>query len=216
MIGRTGFSAARHVVRVLGVGLVLIWLTHSMAAQDDQRQPVPPEVPVDPFQALNLERALSVPNKVPDFAPTQPWWGELLPDGQPHLPSGIWRIHGAGVRYLDVPSPGFFMASRVVDPPDGKVPYQPWALELKKTMPDDVQNPTKPWHIDSTARCLNTVPRLMYYVTEYEIVQSPGSVVFHFQLEHIARVIPSMAIRISGLLSSSGWVMLEDAGRETP
>lgn len=163
-------------------------LTNFVAAQGGQRQTAT-EQQLDAFQAAS-ERIRSVPDKVPPFAPTQPWWGQFLPDGQPDLPRGIWRIYGPGVRYIDVPSPGRFMASRVVDPPDGKVPYQPWALEVKRTMPHDVLNPTQPWHVDSTARCLNTVPRLMYYVTEYEILQSPGYIVFHFQLEHIARVIP--------------------------
>jgi hypothetical protein len=80
--------------------------------------------------------------------------------------------------------------SRIVDPPDGKIPYQPWALELKKTQDYDLEYPTKPWHVDTTARCLNHYPRFGYYVTEYEILQIPGMIVFHLQLEHTARVIP--------------------------
>lgn len=185
--GRTRFAIARHVVLALGTRLALVGLVHSGAAQTGQAQTPTPQ-PSGPASVSNAKPI--APHKVPPFAPTQPWRGPLLPDGQPDLPDGIWQPAEPGTRYIDKPPAGFVMASRVVDPPDGLIPYQPWARELKKTQDDDLENPTKPWHIDTQGRCLNTVPRLMHYVTDYEIVQSPGFIVFHFQLEHISRVIP--------------------------
>src|SRR5205809_1285412 len=73
-----------------------------------------------------------VPRSVPPYAPTKPWWGKRLPDGQPALPQGIWRTVEPQTRYIDVAPPGQVMTSRVVDPPDGLIPYQPWAREMKK------------------------------------------------------------------------------------
>ena len=130
-----------------------------------------------------------IPRSVPAYAPTQPWKGRFLPDGQPEVPQGIWKVVEPQTRYIDKPPAGAVMASRVVDPPDGLIPYQPWAREIKKTQNDDLEHPTKPWHIDTQGRCLNTVPRLMYYLTPYTVHQGPGIIVFQYELEHLTRVI---------------------------
>ena len=185
--GATGFAVARHVVMALGTGLTLVWLAHSVSAQAGQQQK-PGPTDQSRFASPDEERAPKLPAR-PDFAPTKPWWGKFLPDGQPELPKGIWRAVNGGTRYVDRAT-GALTGSRVVDPPDAQLPYQPWALELKSTQDYDLEFPTKPWHVDTQPRCLNSVPRFGYYVTEYEIYQITGQIVFHFQLEHITRVIP--------------------------
>ena len=60
--------------------------------------------------------------------------------------------------------------SVIVDPPDGKVPYQPWALAQKK------ENRGK--YIDPNLICfLSGVPRTMYVPTVFQILQAPGNLV---------------------------------------
>jgi hypothetical protein len=60
----------------------------------------------------------------------------------------------------------------VVDPPDGKIPYQPWAMEKKKDLMDH--------HLfeDPQAHCyLSGVPRQMYTPFGFQILQPAGYVV---------------------------------------
>ena len=140
--------------------VIVVWLAHSAFSQTGERQ-------------ANPESSIA-PRTVPAFAPTQPWRGKFLPDGQPELASGIWGAVEPGTRYIDRPPPGITMASRVVDPPDGLIPYQPWAREIKKTQDYDLEHPTQPHHIDPQGRCLNIMPRLMHYLTPYEVHQIPG------------------------------------------
>jgi hypothetical protein len=155
---------------------VVVLLAHAAFTQTGERQARPQDS--------------IAPRVVPAYAPTQPWRGKVLPDGQPALAQGIWGAVEPGTRYIDRPPAGVKMASRVVDPPDGLIPYQPWALELKKTQDADLERPTQPHHVDPQGRCLNIVPRLMYYLTPYEVHQSRGLIVFQFELEHLTRVIP--------------------------
>jgi hypothetical protein len=168
----------------IALTFILVALAHAAFAQTGERQAR--EAARKPGDAPTQ----IAPRTVPPFAPTKPWWGKRLPDGQPELPQGIWRAAEPQTRYIDVAPPGSVMVSRVVDPPDGLIPYQPWARELKKTQDFDLEHPTKPWHIDTQGRCLNTVPRLMHYLTPYQVHQIAGFVVFQFELEHLTRVIP--------------------------
>ena len=134
-------------------------------------------------------------------AAPRPWPPERLPDGQPDV-QGRWdpvlggtysltnamsgaanfnsRISGVPVRN----------ASRIVDPPDGQIPYQPWAAARQKQQASDFEHPTRPEHIDTQNRCLIPgVPRL-YYNPTFRIIQPAGSVVFVWDDYHAYRVIP--------------------------
>ena len=183
---------ARHVVLALGTSLALVWLVHVVSAQAaegrGQTQPRPSNPPA---ASKPVPRGVLVTRSAPPpYAPTQPWKGKVLPDGQPEIAKGIWVAVTPGTRYIDRAPEGYGHVSRVVDPPDGLIPYQPWALEVKKTQDLDIDNPTKPWHIDPQARCINTVPRLMHYGTDIWVHQGPGVIVYQFTLEHTTRVIP--------------------------
>lgn len=80
--------------------------------------------------------------------------------------------------------------SRIVDPPDGHIPYQPWAAALQQEIEAVYENPTRPEHIDTQTRCLGPgVPRL-YYFPRFRILQPAGSVVFVWDQYHTYRVIP--------------------------
>jgi hypothetical protein len=62
----------------------------------------------------------------------------------------------------------------VVDPPDGKLPMQPWAVQEK----DDRNKPERGYD-DPTAHCFPAgVPRSMYVPAAIHIVQTPDHIVF--------------------------------------
>ena len=74
--------------------------------------------------------------------------------------------------------------SVIVDPPDGKVPYQPWAAAQKK------ENRGK--YIDPNLVCfLSGVPRTMYVPTVFRVLQSPGYIVMLLERAHAFRIIPT-------------------------
>ena len=80
--------------------------------------------------------------------------------------------------------------SVVVDPPSGKIPYQPWALAKRQERFEAHTHPMKPEHIDPRARCyLPGVPRTTYSGGS-QIIQSPGYVVLLNSYTHAPRIIP--------------------------
>jgi hypothetical protein len=112
-----------------------------------------------------------------------------LPDGKPDL-QGYWETrNGFSAWDLEEHKTASFGIPAgkgvIVDPPDGKVPYQPWALEKKK---DIVEH-----HMfdDPQAHCyLSGVPRQMYTPFGFQILQPPGYVVLLYEAFHSFRIIP--------------------------
>ena len=161
-------------VMALGIGVALVSLPASLFGQGAVAQP-----PASP----------------------RPWPPALTPDGQPDV-QGSWRPVIGGTQSVDPakssaadfeeriggvakPNP-----SRIVDPPDGHIPYQPWAAALQKKLEAAYENPTRPEHIDTQTRCLlGPVPRLYYFPT-FRIIQTAGSVVFVWDEYHAFRAIP--------------------------
>jgi hypothetical protein len=139
----------------------------------------------------------------PRAAPTsRPWPPHRLPDGQPDV-QGIWAAVNAGSTSLTNPISGgedfdrrisgatIRRPSRIVDPPNGLLPYQPWAAAKQKQQETDYEHPTRPEHIDTQHRCLlSGIPRLYTIVPSYRIIQIPGSVIFVWDEYHAYRVIP--------------------------
>ena len=82
-------------------------------------------------------------------------------------------------------------ASIIVDPPDGKVPFQPWAAAKKRDIVENHTNPL-PQHLDPMARCYPAgVPRATYQEYEaFQIIQTPGYVVMVYEFLHSYRIIP--------------------------
>ena len=73
----------------------------------------------------------------------------------------------------------------VVDPPNGKIPYQPWALEKRADMV------AHHLYEDPQAHCfLSGVPRQMYTPFGFQLLQPKGSVVLLFEAFHAYRIIP--------------------------
>jgi hypothetical protein len=133
---------------------------------------------------------------------SRPWPPARLADGQPDV-HGVWAAQAGGSVSLSNPISGGMdlqrrlagkdirLPSRIVDPPDGLVPYQPWAAARQKQQEAAYDNPTKPEHIDTQHRCLlGGIPRLYTNVPTFRIIQPPGAVVFIWDEYHAYRVIP--------------------------
>jgi len=78
----------------------------------------------------------------------------------------------------------------IVDPADGKVPFQPWALARRAEI---IANQDKIELLDPRVRCLPPgIPRVNLPITfnTYQIQQIPGHVVFLYEWGHHYRVIP--------------------------
>jgi len=120
------------------------------------------------------------------------WTGPKLEDGQPDI-GGNWSpTFGSYLNFTDpegistgerprtLPPREERAPSRVSDPADGKVPFQPWALAKVKEYQDFYANPIKPEFIDPLARCApQGIPQSLY-MHGHEILQYPGYIVFLF------------------------------------
>lgn len=138
------------------------------------------------------------------FVPTPAgdWTGPRLPDGQPDV-SGHWSNtignHNnltdpqgpLGVDDEAPPQEGRQNArrtrprnerapSRVSDPPDGQVPFQPWARAKQQEFLQHLNNPIKPEYVEPFARCAPGGPTKSFMWHGYEIRQYPGYVLFLF------------------------------------
>ncbi len=143
---------------------------------------------------LVIVLAMSVTN-----AGAQTYTPPRTADGQPDL-QGIWQ--GIGVAYYSIENlelqpiyqqnrqdPSLRGKSIIVDPADGKIPYQPWAAAKAKEIFDNHLEPTAKY-LDGAARCmLHGVPRHLYN-REFEIFQPQGHVVIFNMAHHTYRAIP--------------------------
>ncbi|MFZ6773487.1 hypothetical protein ACO0LB_12300 [Undibacterium sp. SXout7W] len=126
------------------------------------------------------------------------WTGKRTIDGQPDI-SGHWsntianhnnltdpqgKIPGEPVKEGSTQRPlgarESRAPSRVSDPADGQVPFQPWALAKVKEFQVGFHNPTKQEYVEPLARCAPAGIPKSFYWHGYEIAQYPGYVVFFF------------------------------------
>ena len=123
-------------------------------------------------------------------------------DGQPDI-QGFWANQGRrlatyNIQAMDGASETHTLISGVqsdphsliVDPADGRIPYQPWAQAKRQDIFDNHNNPTKWEHVDPHTLCwLSGIPR-MFYQGMTQILQIPGSVIVLQEFNHAYRVIP--------------------------
>ena len=109
---------------------------------------------------------------LPQTADDQPaihgfWWSGPLP-GQ----AGLGGFAGSDSR-----------KSVIIDPADGKVPYQPWAAATYEGLHARHNVfPVKPEDTDPQARCAPAgIPRVHSHVTAFQILQPAGQVIFLYQ-----------------------------------
>ena len=137
-------------------------------------------------------------------APARTYSPPRTPDGQPDMqgnwhasPGGSYSLEDTGLAALGGGAITPELAerirtgtrtSRIVDPSDGRIPYQPWAAARAKFLFDQH---LKPWpeFVDSQARCMpGGVPREIYHL-ESQILQAPGYVIVLFEFTHAYHVI---------------------------
>ena len=119
------------------------------------------------------------------------WKGKRLADGQPDV-EGNWANTIANQNSWTDPQGGEPGArpprsdrsqrapSRVSDPADGQVPFQPWARERQQEFFNSFRNPVKPEYLEPFVRCApGGVPKSFTW-HGYEIRQYPGYVLFLF------------------------------------
>lgn len=133
------------------------------------------------------------------------WTPALRPDGQPDI-QGRWSASPTGTFDLTDPKTGGgriqelldieagrprrTYRSRVVDPGDGQIPYQPWARAKQQETARYAEHPLRPEHIDPQTRCLpGAVPRSFFHSANH-IVQPAGYVVFLTTNNHASRIVP--------------------------
>jgi len=129
------------------------------------------------------------------------WNPRSLPDGQPDI-QGLWISDAVGAAHSveDGRDPeSDIIQGRVgernpiviVEPADGRIPYQPAAAAKRKKLLADIFTPTKPEHIDPHVRTLlDGVPRINYVPGGMQIGQIPGYVAIFYESNHVYRVIP--------------------------
>jgi hypothetical protein len=161
--------------------------------------------------AMLAAREAGVKGQAGAVASTRPesvapaWAPPRTADGQPDI-QGTWNVSPTGTFDLTDPKTGGGRIqelldleagkvtpprrSRVIDPADGEIPYQPWARAHQQETEKHVDHPTKREHIDPQARCLpGAVPRSLFHSAN-RIVQTPGFVVFMTANNHASRIVP--------------------------
>jgi len=104
------------------------------------------------------------------------WPGRQLRDGQPDVEGFYSNTIG---NHSNWTNPGR-APSRVTDPADGQIPYQPWARAKQEEFVANFDNPTRPEYIEPLARCApGGVPKSFVW-HGFEIRQFPGYVVLLF------------------------------------
>lgn len=129
------------------------------------------------------------------------WAPPRTPDGQVDI-HGYWNQRnnvttyslqdGEGHRAEHVRITGQRAATGkpIVDPPSGRIPYQPWAAELAQFLFDQHQGANRPEYLDPVARgFLEGTPRINLQ-SGFQILQTPTQVVFLYEYGHHYRVVP--------------------------
>jgi len=123
------------------------------------------------------------------------WTGHRLADGQPDI-QGDWSNSIANHDNFTDPQGGIpgdpsrrkrvlgareeRAPSRVSDPADGQVPFQPWARAKQQEFAAGLWSATKPEYVEPLARCYPAGIPKSFTWHGYEIRQFPGSVLFLF------------------------------------
>ncbi len=135
--------------------------------------------------------ASNVP-RTPDGQPDiQGWWDSDA--YTPDLETGLTDPVTAQLQGQPAPNPADAV-SIVVDPPDGRIPYQPWAAAKRVAIPSHRRGPSSTG-VTETVRdvrprtfCLHGMPRSGLY--DFQITQIPGYVILAWEFSHAYRVIP--------------------------
>ena len=141
----------------------------------------------------------------PAPAATETWNPPRTPDGHPDM-QGYWdggpanashsiedgccdpihaKMQGRGPERLGLREP------LIVDPPDGRIPYQPWAAAKRMEHLFNMETPTRLEHIEPEDRCVLLGAPRSNYRGDLQIRQAAGHVVVLYEWVHAYRVIPT-------------------------
>ena len=140
----------------------------------------------------------------------QEWQPPRTPDGQPDI-QGFWdtdqyardietglrdplavKIQRQAIGIPAVVAAGGKPVSAIVDPPDGKIPYQPWAQARRQAIAaksDGRGQPSSVREVTPELLCTIGLPRIVYFA-EFQFVQAPRSIVQSWERTREYRVIP--------------------------
>lgn len=126
------------------------------------------------FHPCALEKAKTFnPPRTPDGRPDfQGFWSRIVARNMENIEEHPQGMDGSGGKSL------------IVDPPDGRIPYQPWAAAKAATHFATYINPVQLCFPDSP-------PKQAYGAGAHQIVQKPGFVLFMSEFSHTYRVIPT-------------------------
>ncbi len=140
-------------------------------------------------------------------SPATAAWPPHRPDGQPDV-QGFWVTVVYGMSCLKDPTRGVGCfdaqdgptdrpraprkpaASRIVDTPDGEIPYQPWARERQQYLLSNYFEPTKPQFLDPQQLCLPLGPVRQFTWHDVQILQYDGYLIFEHEGGHVYQIIP--------------------------
>ena len=108
-----------------------------------------------------------------------------LPNGRPNL-EGYWVGDSSASWSVEAHQAGFGLAGGkglVIDPPDGKVPYQRWAAAERERRRNDLYNDPEPHCFPSG------IPRQMAVGMPYQILQLDSQVLLLYEYVHARRII---------------------------
>jgi len=162
------------------------------AARLSAQQPPPPPKAAPPPGWIDPRNP---PKEDPSFTPAR------TRDGQPNL-EGQWgqasdiitysiedpEAERAGHTAISGQRP--MVGRPIIDPIDGKIPYQPWAANFAAFLHEQHLGPSKIEYLDPVSRGFQEgVPRINYQGA-FQIQQFPGTVLITYDYFHIYRVIP--------------------------
>ncbi len=129
------------------------------------------------------------------------WAPPLTPDGEPDI-EGYWNQRNNVTTYSlergdedrrehnRITGQAVATGRPIVDPPDGLIPYRPWAEAKYKFLLSVHTGPERVEDLDPVARgFLEGTPRINLQ-TGFQILQPPGYVVFLYEYGHTYRVVP--------------------------
>jgi hypothetical protein len=129
------------------------------------------------------------------------WQPRHLADGQPDI-EGYWNQRDNVTSYslergdedraehVRITGQRTATGKPIVDPPTGRIPFQPWSAAKYQHLLDVHTGPTEVVDLDPVARgFLEGTPRITYQ-TDFQVLQPEGYVVLMYEYGHHYRVIP--------------------------
>lgn len=134
------------------------------------------------------------PSPVPASGARRPW-PVRLKDGQPDV-QGVWDPAGGacgGTNFEPLKGamndPNRTSPGCIIDPPDGLIPYLPWARARRDEVRERHLKPNAAQVDTRTRGWPDGIPRQNYYHA-YQILQPPGAVLILYEVQHEFRYIP--------------------------